>query len=86
MLYIYIFIALISDLISKISIIYLSRLSRLRIQQKKLRPKLAEMFGYSTDLRSKTQGRASFTMNFLKYEEIPYELSKVLLEKKGIMI
>ncbi|WP_127716682.1 elongation factor G [Halobacteriovorax sp. HLS] len=47
---------------------------------------LAEMFGYSTDLRSKTQGRASFAMNFDKYESIPLELAKVILEKKGIYI
>lgn len=47
---------------------------------------LAEMFGYSTDLRSKTQGRANFTMNFDKYEEIPMDLAKVILEKKGIYI
>ncbi|OUR94031.1 translation elongation factor G [Halobacteriovorax marinus] len=47
---------------------------------------LAEMFGYSTDLRSRSQGRASFTMNFSKYESIPMELAKVILEKKGIYI
>lgn len=47
---------------------------------------LAEMFGYSTDLRSKSQGRASFTMNFDKYEEIPMDLAKAILEKKGIYI
>lgn len=47
---------------------------------------LSEMFGYSTDLRSKSQGRASFTMNFDKYEEIPMDLAKQILEKKGIYI
>ena len=47
---------------------------------------LAEMFGYSTDIRSKSQGRASFTMNFEKYESIPMALAKVILEKKGIYI
>ena len=36
---------------------------------------LSEMFGYSTDLRSKTQGRATYTMEFSKYEEIPSNLS-----------
>ena len=36
---------------------------------------LSEMFGYSTDLRSKTQGRATYTMEFSRYEEIPSELS-----------
>ncbi len=47
---------------------------------------LSEMFGYSTDLRSRTQGRASFSMNFDKYEEIPMNLAKELLEKRGIFI
>jgi len=47
---------------------------------------LSELFGYSTDIRSKSQGRASFTMVFLKYEVIPHELAKALLEKRGIFI
>lgn len=47
---------------------------------------LAELFGFSTDLRSKSQGRASFTMNFDHYQEIPMDLAKVLLEKRGIYI
>ena len=47
---------------------------------------LAEMFGYSTDLRSKTQGRASFTMTFAKYEEMDMNLAKKVLEAKGIFI
>ena len=32
---------------------------------------LSEMFGYATDLRSMTQGRADFTMQFDRYEEVP---------------
>ena len=47
---------------------------------------LAEMFGYSTDIRSKSQGRASFTMNFAKYQDIPMDMAKQILEKKGIFI
>jgi elongation factor G len=47
---------------------------------------LAELFGYSTDLRSKSQGRASFTMKFKNYLEMPRELAKTTLEKKGIYI
>lgn len=47
---------------------------------------LAEMFGYSTDIRSKSQGRASFSMTFEKYEQLSYELAKVILEKRGIYI
>ena len=47
---------------------------------------LAELFGYSTDLRSKSQGRASFTMKFKNYSEMPRELAKSTLEKKGIYI
>lgn len=47
---------------------------------------LAEMFGYSTDLRSKTQGRANFVMKFCKYETLTSDLTKAVLEKKGIFI
>ena len=47
---------------------------------------LAELFGYSTDLRSKSQGRASFTMKFKNYVEMPMDLAKSTLEKKGIYI
>lgn len=47
---------------------------------------LAELFGYSTDLRSRSQGRASFSMEFLKYEMIGKDLAKKVLEAKGIYI
>lgn len=47
---------------------------------------LAELFGYSTDLRSKSQGRASFAMKFKNYVEMPFALAKSILEKKGIYI
>ena len=42
---------------------------------------LAEMFGYSTDLRSKTQGRANYTMEFLKYEQVPRVISDEIIAK-----
>jgi elongation factor G len=41
---------------------------------------LAEMFGYSTDLRSKTQGRATYTMQFDKYEEVPPNIAERVVE------
>jgi elongation factor G len=47
---------------------------------------LAELFGYSTDIRSKSQGRASFTMKFKTYSEMGMDLAKSTLEKKGIYI
>jgi len=37
---------------------------------------LSEMFGYATDLRSMTQGRADFTMQFARYEEVPQQLAE----------
>lgn len=42
---------------------------------------LAEMFGYATDLRSLTQGRATFTMQFSRYEEAPRNISEQIVEK-----
>ena len=47
---------------------------------------LAEMFGYSTQLRSKTQGRASFTLTFKKYEPLTHNQAKEILQKRGIYI
>ena len=45
---------------------------------------LSEMFGYSTDLRSRTQGRGNFSMFFEKYEPVPKSVQeKVLADKKG---
>ncbi|MEC9205867.1 MAG: elongation factor G [Pseudomonadota bacterium] len=42
---------------------------------------LAEMFGYATDLRSMTQGRATYTMEFQKYSEIPNNIAEELTKK-----
>jgi len=43
---------------------------------------LSEMFGYATDLRSQTQGRASYSMEFLKYIEAPFNISKDIIERR----
>ncbi len=42
---------------------------------------LAEMFGYATDLRSMTQGRATYTMQFARYEEVPPTLAEEIIAK-----
>ncbi len=42
---------------------------------------LAEMFGYATDLRSRTQGRASYTMHFLRYEKTPGNIEAEVVAK-----
>jgi elongation factor G len=45
---------------------------------------LAEMFGYATELRSRTQGRASYTMHFLRYEQAPGDIqSEVIARVQG---
>ena len=43
---------------------------------------LAEMFGYSTDLRSKTQGRGNYSMFFEKYEPVPKNVQEKVLASK----
>ncbi|BDB65112.1 elongation factor G [Helicobacter cinaedi] len=43
---------------------------------------LAEMFGYSTDLRSATQGRGTYTMEFDHYGEVPNNIAKEIMEKR----
>ncbi len=42
---------------------------------------LAEMFGYATDLRSRTSGRASYSMTFSHYEEVPRDVAEKLLKR-----
>ncbi len=42
---------------------------------------LSEMFGYATDLRSKTQGRGSFTMHFGQYEEVPKSVGEEIIAR-----
>jgi elongation factor G len=42
---------------------------------------LATMFGYSTDLRSRSQGRATYTMHFEKYEEAPRNVSEEVVAR-----
>ncbi|HTW09767.1 MAG TPA: elongation factor G [Acidimicrobiales bacterium] len=42
---------------------------------------LAEMFGYATDLRSRTQGRATYTMQFKSYQEVPESVAKEIVAR-----
>jgi elongation factor G len=42
---------------------------------------LAEMFGYATDLRSATQGRATYTMEFSRYAPAPNNVAKEIISK-----
>ena len=44
---------------------------------------LAEMFGYSTDLRSRTQGRGNYSMFFEKYEQVPKSVQEKVLSEKA---
>lgn len=45
---------------------------------------LAEMFGYSTDIRSKTQGRGTFSMEFKCYEQVPSNIETEIIAKSGV--
>ena len=42
---------------------------------------LSEMFGYSTDLRSRTQGRATYTMQFSEYQEVPANIADEIVKR-----
>jgi elongation factor G len=44
---------------------------------------LAEMFGYATDMRSATQGRANFSMEFSKYSEVPDSIAESVISRNG---
>jgi elongation factor G len=59
--------------------------SRQNVQVVKAQVPLAEMFGYSTDLRSATQGRATFTMQFAAYDRVPDNLANAVISRiRGI--
>lgn len=45
---------------------------------------LSEMFGYATDLRSKTQGRGTYAMEFDHYEELPKNIAEAIITKRGV--
>jgi elongation factor G len=42
---------------------------------------LSEMFGYSTDLRSRTQGRATYTMQFDSYQQVPESIASEIIKR-----
>ena len=42
---------------------------------------LSEMFGYATDMRSRTQGRATYSMHFARYEEVPRSVSEEIIAR-----
>jgi elongation factor G len=43
---------------------------------------LGEMFGYATDLRGATQGRATYSMEFAKYNETPASIAEAIMKKQ----
>lgn len=51
------------------------------VQQVSAKAPLAELFGYSTDLRSNTQGRATFTMRFSEFAEVPARRAEAIIHK-----
>jgi elongation factor G len=54
------------------------------IKSIKAKVPLASMFGYVTDLRSLSQGRASSTMEFLKYDETPPNVVAAIRKERGL--
>ena len=43
---------------------------------------LSEMFGYSNTIRTLTQGRGTFSMQFERYEAVPFEMAQTIIEKR----
>ena len=56
------------------------RLGNVKVVDSKI--PLSEMFGYATKLRSMTQGRGTFTMEFDHYEEVPQSVAQLIIEGK----
>jgi elongation factor G len=56
--------------------------ARSGVQLVKAKVPLAEMFGYATDLRSRTQGRGTYAMEFSHYEEVPKGLAAEIMERQ----
>ena len=71
--------------VSRAKILYVFRIEGMELrgttQIIKSSVPLSEMFGYATELRSRTQGRGSFTMHFGKYEEVPSALSEEIVNR-----
>ncbi|HZK25881.1 MAG TPA: elongation factor G [Oscillospiraceae bacterium] len=55
---------------------------RIGVQVIRAKVPLSEMFGYATDLRSRTQGRGTYSMEFSHYEEVPKSLAAEIIEKQ----
>jgi elongation factor G len=51
------------------------------VQQIRAQVPLSEMFGYATDLRSRTQGRATYTMQFAQYNEVPATIAAEIVRR-----
>ncbi len=51
------------------------------VQQIRAQVPLSEMFGYSTDLRSRTQGRATYTMQFAQYQQVPEAIASEIVKR-----
>ncbi len=51
------------------------------VQQVRAQVPLSEMFGYSTDLRSATQGRATYTMQFAEYAQVPEAIASEIVKR-----
>ncbi len=63
----------------------LSMAHRQQMQVIRAETPLSEMFGYSTSIRSSSQGRASFTLEFNRYEAVPHAVSEAIQRKAGVL-
>ncbi len=71
----------IGDLGARRGVVHAQEPESVGIMKVKAEVPLSEMFGYATDLRSRTQGRASYTMEFSKYNQVPKNIQEEIIAK-----
>jgi elongation factor G len=57
-----------------------------KLSKVKAQVPLSEMFGYATDIRNKTRGQGTFTMEFAHYEEVPSNIAEAVISSTKVKV